>query len=593
MKNESDKFMKCKKTVKTLKIIAIILLILLIFIGGAIGYRLIKTEKTEKQYASFLEDGEKYLLALDYEKAEDAYLNAIDIDPKKAKPYVQLAEVYKKQERYEDAKEILYAAKENVVLDKETCTKEEKENFDLIDKELEELDVESKFAWVVEPTIEADDIFYLANNPDDGFSINAASKQGENPNAVIQVGDQYGIITPDGSLMAEPEYKKVYNCGDRYLIVRTIPKYELEYETEWEYYWLDNDGTMHAGMGFGDVSGVFYYYHDGVRQINGHSYGDLKDDIIPVQNAPQVYSEYDAACFKLDSKYAIEYNGNLLTDFIYDECGSQADGLFAVCQNGKWGYVDKKGEVIIPLEYDPSWNQYPIIDKWLRSTQETKPYCYAFSEGYVPLVKDGKWEMRDSKGNMVIPAGVFEAIRPVYQGKCWVKKDGKWGVIAIEQNQEEEQPQLSYNEMEKYQDILDKYEKMIREDWDLEKILEEGFSEIYADESKADLGYALMDINGDEIKELFIGISGRQQDGYFYELYTILDNNAVLVTQTMYRYHNYLCDNYMIENSSSDGWDVSESSYYKLLPHSVKLEQLETGENNLYNYQEITYQPII
>ncbi len=38
----------------------------------------------------------------------------------------------------------------------------------------------------------------------------------------------------------------------------------------------------------------------------------------------------------------------------------------------------------------------------------------------------------DSDGKKVIPEGIFEAIRPVQDGKCWVKKDGYWGVIELE-----------------------------------------------------------------------------------------------------------------------------------------------------------------
>ena len=39
--------------------------------------------------------------------------------------------------------------------------------------------------------------------------------------------------------------------------------------------------------------------------------------------------------------------------------------------------------------------------------------------------------MRDTAGNVVIPGGVFDAICPVYNGKCWVQKDGKWGVVRL------------------------------------------------------------------------------------------------------------------------------------------------------------------
>ena len=48
------------------------------------------------------------------------------------------------------------------------------------------------------------------------------------------------------------------------------------------------------------------------------------------------------------------------------------------------------------------------------------------------MVKDGKWEMRNTENKIVIPSGTFEEILPVHNGRCWVKKDGKWGVIEFE-----------------------------------------------------------------------------------------------------------------------------------------------------------------
>lgn len=82
---------------------------------------------------------------------------------------------------------------------------------------------------------------------------------------------------------------------------------------------------------------------------------------------------------------------------------------------------------MIPIKYDASWKHYNETNG-----DKEKEFCYAATEGYVPLVKDGKWEMRNSKGDLVISSGAFEEILPVYDGKCWVKKDGKWGILKLE-----------------------------------------------------------------------------------------------------------------------------------------------------------------
>ena len=71
-----------------------------------------------------------------------------------------------------------------------------------------------------------------------------------------------------------------------------------------------------------------------------------------------------------------------------------------------------------------------VVDSSADLTREQ--YDAMHIDGFIPLTKDGKWELRTVDGTTVIPAGIFEAIRPVYDGRCWVKKDGRWGVIQVE-----------------------------------------------------------------------------------------------------------------------------------------------------------------
>ena len=106
-------------------------------------------------------------------------------------------------------------------------------------------------------------------------------------------------------------------------------------------------------------------------------------------------------------KYAVWKDNKAVTEFEYDECGSLESGLLAAKKDGKWGYIDESGKTVIPFEYDVSWKHYasPYPDT------DMGEYCYAATEGYVPLVKDGKWEMRNTENKIVIPSGTFEEIQ--------------------------------------------------------------------------------------------------------------------------------------------------------------------------------------
>ena len=61
----------------------------------------------------------------------------------------------------------------------------------------------------------------------------------------------------------------------------------------------------------------------------------------------------------------------------------------AVCVDGKWGYVDREGNEVIAPEYDSSWTFTNVV------TGTERNYCYAASDGFIPLTKDGKVGAQD------------------------------------------------------------------------------------------------------------------------------------------------------------------------------------------------------
>ena len=101
------------------------------------------------------------------------------------------------------------------------------------------------------------------------------------------------------------------------------------------------------------------------------------------------------------------------------------NGMAAICKDGKWGYYDSKGKMILGHEYLPS--THTIEDFYINSEYAIP---YSASCGYIALNKDGKWAYADTKGNLVTDF-IFEEARPVYMGKAWVKVNGAWSVISF------------------------------------------------------------------------------------------------------------------------------------------------------------------
>lgn len=90
-------------------IAAAAVLIIALIIAGTLIFR----DRQEKQrYQDALASGNRYLEEMDYEKAEDAYLEAISIDPKQKEPYLGLVDTYVAMEDYDRAVETAEEAKE-------------------------------------------------------------------------------------------------------------------------------------------------------------------------------------------------------------------------------------------------------------------------------------------------------------------------------------------------------------------------------------------------------------------------------------------------------------------------------------------------
>ncbi|WP_448861991.1 zinc-ribbon domain-containing protein [Dorea sp.] len=90
--------------------------IIAISVGIGMSYATRRTDNVKKNnnYQALMDEGNKYIEDLDYEKAEDKYLKAISIEPKKKEPYIKLADLYMAQGKQKEATNILKKAVKNV-----------------------------------------------------------------------------------------------------------------------------------------------------------------------------------------------------------------------------------------------------------------------------------------------------------------------------------------------------------------------------------------------------------------------------------------------------------------------------------------------
>lgn len=447
-----------------------IILMAVVVLSVVIAVILIQKNNPERmRYDTHVANAEKYLEELNYDEAEAEYLKAISIAPKEKKAYEDLIKLYEEWGKPERAERIRVEETKNVSDDKEN-KKQTQESY-LSEKNNEDFEAESEkgqsndenkdigkdegtdknehsqtdttgekdakeeYTWIVKPTIEADDIYYVKSYDFSDHTVNDLNRQLKCEYAVIEKDNKLGLIGLDGKLNGEMVYRDIscYTTGSLFLY-RINEKFEPSMGKEWSQYQLTENDMIEPISVTDGITGITYYYFTADETLqcyaNTESCLDV-EGIIPVQMVSDLADrEGDTEWWeKVGGKYAVYCDGKRRTDYIYDECGSYSNGLLAVKKNGKWGYVNSEGKEVIPIKYDASWQHYS--SSFQESKQAAEEFCYAASGGYVPLCKDGEWELRDTMGEIIIPAGIFDKICPVYDGKCWVNQDGKWGVISI------------------------------------------------------------------------------------------------------------------------------------------------------------------
>lgn len=148
-----------------------------------------------------------------------------------------------------------------------------------------------------------------------------------------------------------------------------------------------------------------------------------------------------------DNKYGyVNKKGEVLISPRFDEAFSFDDGLALIRQDDKYGYINPKGEIVIRPQFDNAWgfwdgrakiaqdDKFGFIDK--KGTIVIKP-IYAetgdwFEYGLVRVKIGEKWGFIDKSGNIVI-APIYDQAEDFSEGLAMVgikdDDDHKFGYI--------------------------------------------------------------------------------------------------------------------------------------------------------------------
>ena len=210
----------------------------------------------------------------------------------------------------------------------------------------------------------------------------------DNSYVIIKNNEKYGVISTSGEEKIKPEYqslkymfdgnyvaKKDGKCG--VINLNNETKLEFEYEN---IVYMNEEGFIEAELENGQtalMNTLFETKCSGiVSEINtSHSFIKLRQDgtykyysyELGEKSVQDVYPANTLFLSKKDGKYGfVNKDGIVIVDYIYDDATEQNDyGYAAVKKDGKWGAIDSAGTIAAELKYELTNNTViSFLGKW-------------------------------------------------------------------------------------------------------------------------------------------------------------------------------------------------------------------------------------
>ena len=229
--------------------------------------------------------------------------------------------------------------------------------------------------------IDKDGNVLTKNNFDEVISIN-----GEN--IIIKKGEKYGAISSDGSEILPCNYDDLKYAFDNNFIAKQNGKYgiisnqsnnvvDFKYES---IYYMSDEGFIEANNedGTSDLidmqfetrcSGIVSEINTTNNYIKLRVNGEYKFYTFKLSETDEktIFPAHTLYLSKQNGKYGfVNANGEVIVNYIYDDATMQNQyGYAAVKSNGVWGAIDSDGNVVVKTQYYLLQNTVvSFIGKW-------------------------------------------------------------------------------------------------------------------------------------------------------------------------------------------------------------------------------------
>lgn len=262
---------------------------------------------------------------------------------------------------------------------------------------------------------------------------------------VVRNEEQYGITDSLGVEILPAEYEELYPYSEKELALA---------KKDGKYIYVDKDAQTRL-VPDKQYQKLGLICKDGTIAKSGDKYGYLDDQLNPVteftwDQLSLLHKSVGAGCRDgkwqlLDSKgepraetvykdvildeqgfcslqgrifaktgkqyHIVDKKGKQVGELGFEDARAFSEkGDAAVCMNGKWGFVNQKGELTIECGYEQA---------------------DSFCNGFAAVCVDGKWGYLDEKGHLSVEPRFEKVTRISKEGTAAVLFDGEWLLIRL------------------------------------------------------------------------------------------------------------------------------------------------------------------
>ena len=205
---------------------------------------------------------------------------------------------------------------------------------------------------------------------------------------IFEKNNKYGVMNTKGEIIIENEYDMLKEAQEGILIAKKEDKYgiiNLQNEQKLDFIYTNISYNKTAGLYLAEdsqnqtsvIDGTFQVKLQGILSEINDKEGYLKIRInnetkyynfkFEEKEAKNIFTTNTLYLSKKDGKYGYTNSkGEVIVDYIYDDGTEQNEaGYVSVKQNGKWGSIDSNGNIVIAPTYNLD-NNYLIdfVGKW-------------------------------------------------------------------------------------------------------------------------------------------------------------------------------------------------------------------------------------